>query len=143
MSRCRSALRSLRCSLIAVRELWESKTAATHYSSRCTFKCGEHFCLCLRFCHSRKQHIWQGELKAFPLSSACYNLTTCVGSCLVPSAAHSFEKINILTEGIRFKSHQSDASEILSRHFFHFFTFFFFSCVCVCVQTTAHPEPAS
>lgn len=62
-----------------------------------------------------------GELEAFPLSSACYNLTTCVDSCLVPSAAHSFEKINILTEGIRFKSHQSDVAEILN----HFHIFFF------------------
>lgn len=58
--RCsRSVLSSLRCSLIAVRELWESEAAATHYASCCTFKCGEHFCLCLRFCHSRKQHTWQ------------------------------------------------------------------------------------
>lgn len=62
-----------------------------------------------------------GELEAFPLSSACYNVTTCVDSCLGLSAAHSFEKINILTEGIRFKSHQRDAAEILS----HFHVFFF------------------
>lgn len=59
-----------------------------------------------------------GELEAFPLSSACYNVTTCVDSCLGLSAA---QKINILTEGIRFKSHQSDAAEILS----HFHVFFF------------------
>lgn len=57
-----------------------------------------------------------GELEAFPLSPECYNVTTCVDSCLVLSAAHPFGKIKILTGGIRSKSHRGDASEILA-HF--------------------------
>lgn len=130
VSRCsRSVLGSLRCSLIAVRELWECEAAATHYAR---FKCGEHFCLCLGFCHSRKQHIWQVNSR----HSRCLPSAITLPHVSIPA---SFCLLHIHLERLRFWQEVFDQSltEVMRQRYLPIFTHAYFLCIQI---TEAQPR---